>query len=179
MFGTTFRDHRKTPTNLHSFNGIDTHQRTGNLGIKLIKHRLAQTGDHSRSYDCYFCTNTVTVTPQLFYQRLHLSNFTDIGAEKRIVTHFIPVNCLDGDVTHLSQVTTDNNAVALLQIFFSDRTGRDSHRSLSGGRPPATTIVSKPVLLLVRKIRVSRSKFVFDLGVVPGALVLVLNNEPN
>ena len=179
MFGTAFRDYRKTPTNLHSFDGIDTHQRTGYLGIQLIKHGLAQTGDHSRSYDCYFCTNAVTFAPQLFYQRLHLCDFIHIRAEKRIVTHFIPVNCLGGDVTHLSQIATDNNAVALLQIFFSDRSGRDSHRSLSGRRPTATTIISKTVLLLVRKIRVSRSKFVFDLGVVPGALVLVLNNEPN
>ncbi|CSC26342.1 Uncharacterised protein [Vibrio cholerae] len=64
---------------------------------------------------------------QLADQLVKRSHFIDIRAEEIVVFNLIPIHFINRDLPHLRQVSTHFNAKLLLQVFFGNRSRRNTH----------------------------------------------------
>ena len=60
MLATSLVYNVKAVTDLDTFNGIDTHQRMGNIGIQTIKYWFTQAWHNTCSHNGNFSTNRIS-----------------------------------------------------------------------------------------------------------------------
>src|SRR5690606_12310439 len=154
MFAALLRDRREAGADLDTFDGVDTHQRVGNFGVKAIENRLAEAGLHAAGDDGDFRADRITFLAQFFHVGLHRFDLVSIGAEEGIGFDNVPINIAPVDFFYfdraeLRQIAAHFDTQLFTQPFFGDGTGGDTHRGFARRRTAATAIIAGAVFVLV------------------------------
>src|ERR1700722_18226798 len=168
----------KARANFHALDRVDAHQRARDLGVELAVDRRAPAGwrafrddlEHRADRRSGFANPIEIVGEALRGCR--------VRAKERIAMNFAPVptraiDLMRADLNERAANRHSGNDLA------RDRAGGDSHRGLSRRRPAAPAIVAQAIFGLVGEIGVARTALVFDLAIVLGALIDVLDQEPD
>src|SRR5690606_2428359 len=112
VLGAALADRSETRAHLHTLDRVDAHQRIGQLCIRAIEDRLAQTrryafGDHGN-----LGTHRILVAAQLVHIGFQLRHLVRVGAEEGVLADRLPA--LEGnlDRTQLAHIATHSNALA-------------------------------------------------------------------
>src|SRR3569833_456715 len=164
-------------SDLHGLDRIDTHQCVCNIRVHAVKHRLTETGRHTRGNHRNPGTNGVALTPDFPHELLQLLDARRIRAEKRILVSERRVDRIELQAADLTEITADTYSQPIPEVLARDGTRGDPHDSFPRRRPATATIITESVLVLVRVVRVTRAKSVFDLLVVSRACIGVLDEN--
>ena len=171
--------HREAVTDLHPFHRVDAHHGVGDVGVEAIEHRLTEAHRHIAGDDLHLGTDTVSLFLEgthVFIQRLQLAR---IGEEEGVLLDLALVEPFRLDGAELGEKTHDLDAVHLFQVLLGDGPRRDPHGGLAGRGAAAATVVTLAVLLVIGVVGVAGSEQILDLGVVLGALIGVLDEQPD
>ncbi|ABU76158.1 hypothetical protein ESA_00888 [Cronobacter sakazakii ATCC BAA-894] len=177
VFAAFQRHHAKAFANLHTFHGVDAHQRVGDVGIETVKYRLAEARRHVIRHDRYFRANGVALFFERAHQFVQRFQFIHIRGEERVLLHLRPVFDLQRNITHLGQTGANDDAEFLRQILFGNGTCRHAHGGFTRGRAPAAAIITQAIFLFVGVIGVSWTEHIFNRAVILGALIGIFNQQ--
>ena len=133
MLGTLLLHAGETRTDFHAFNGVNAHQRVGQVRIQAIEDRLAQARGHAAGMHRDPRPDGVALLNQGLHIGLHLRHLVDIRAEERVLPHLRPIQLLSLDRPQLRQVSAHLDSVLLLQPLLGDGTCGDAHGGLARG----------------------------------------------
>ena len=179
VLGALLLDAREARTDLDPLHRVDAHQRMGQVGVQTVEHGLSEARRDSGGHHRHPGAHRVARLAQGVHVGLQLRDLARVGKEEGVLLHRLPVEALGADGTQLGDVAAHAHAEPLPEILLRDRPGRHPRGRLPRGRPPAAPVVPQAVLLLVRVIGVAGTEQLRDIPVVPGALVDVLDEQPD
>src|SRR6185437_2487898 len=177
MLAAALRDRTGARADLHRLDGIDSHERAGDIGIEAIEDRLAEAGRYARRNHGHPGAERIAFRAQLPDEHLELRDPRRIGTEERVLVGECRIARFQSQGAHLAQVAVDPDAEPRCQVFAGDRPGRDPHHRLAGRRSPAAAVVAQAVFLLIGVVRVPGPEAVLDLLVIARTRVGILDQE--
>src|SRR5471032_2518598 len=165
----------KAVADLHALDGIDAHQRLGEIGVELVVDRIAEANRNAGGHDLDHRTARAAALAHIVEIAFPALRRLAVGAPERIVARGVPVpfGAIDLLAADLHHGTAHAHVVA--QYLPRDRAGRDAHRGLARRLPAAAAIIAHAVFLEVGVVGVARPELVLDLAVVAAALVDIVD----
>ena len=161
----------------HALDGVEPHQRVGEVGVELVVQRLAPAGRHVLGHHADPGADRVARFAQRVHVVLELRHDGGAGREEGVVVDLVPR--LEGNVDRAERahVAADHDAVFFSQPLLGDGAGADDGRGQPCRRAPAAARVAEAVFLRVGVVGVAGAEGLDDVAVVLAALVLVADQE--
>ena len=169
---------REACTDLDTLDGVDAHQRMGQLGIQPIEDGLAEARHHAVGDHGDLRAHRILVTAQLVHVSLKLRHLVRIGAEKGVLLDAVPGLEGDLDRAELAHVATHLNAEAR-QVLLGNRSSRHAHGGFTRRAAATTTVIADTIFVMVGVVGMRRAEQVLDRRVVLGLLVGVADQQAN
>ncbi len=176
MRGAALRDAGKAGANLHPLDGVDAHHGKGDVGVQLVKQRIAQAHRHTRGRDANARAAGVAGLAQRVHVGLQLGH---IGhrRKKRVVGHMVPGLKGNRDIADLRHAAAKGGAVFFKQPLFGHGAGRHHGRGQAGRRAAAAARVAQAVFVQIGVVGMTGPEGLQDVAVVLAALVGVFDQE--
>src|SRR3977135_1778172 len=166
----------KARADLDALDGVNTHERRGEIAVELAIDRCAEARRNAfrhhlddRPYGGATLADVVEVA-------LEETDLLRIRTEERIALHLVPVptRTLDLMWPHLDQRPAHGHP---WHDLARDRSGGNTGRGLARGLPTAAAIVADAVFGIVGEVRMPRPVLVLDVGIILGALIDVVDHQ--
>ena len=169
-------DAGETGTDLHAFDGVQAHHGVGDVGVELVKQRLAQAHGHAGGGDADTRAAGILGVAQgihVVFQCRHIGH----RGEKRVVGYVVPALERHHQVAHLGHAAAKHHAVLLCQPFFGHRACSHGGRGQAGGRTAAATRVADAELVPVGVVGMAGAKALRNGAVILAALVGIADQQ--
>src|SRR5437016_2989592 len=168
----------KASADLDTFDGIDAHQSGGEIAIELAVNRGAEANRYAFRNDLDDCPDggaTLADIVEIAFEEFCLLR---IRTKERIALDLVPVppRALDTVLAHLDQRTAHRKP---RHDFARDRACSNPHGGLARRLTAAAAIIADAVFGVVGVIGVPGPVLVLDVGIIPRALVDILDDERN
>ena len=159
---------------LDALDRVDAHQRGGDLRVELAVDRRAPTRRRALRDDFQHRPDRGARLADRVEVMDEAPDRLGVRREERIARDLVPIpmRAVDDELAHLHQRGAHLDAGNHLA---RDRAGGDPRGGLARRGAPAAAKVANPVFRLVGEVGVSRPVLVFDVAVVLGALIDVLD----
>ena len=179
MHGAALAHALEARADLHALDRIDAHHRVGNVGIQLVKQRLAQAHRHAAGLDDQLGAAGIPVLAQLVHIGFQRVDLAHVGRKERVVGHMLPALKRDGVLTQLRHAGADLGAELLAQPLLGHRTGGHHRGRHARRRAPAAARIADAVLVPVGVVGMAGTEGLQDVAVVLAALVGVADQQRN
>ena len=162
---------------LDALDGVDSHHRVGNVGVKFVEERRAQTHRHTAGDDAQPGADRVARLAQFVQRRFEFRHNAGVRREKRIALDLVPRFERNDDFTDLLHAAAHLRAVFLAQPLLRQGAGRHHRRRQARRGAAAATRIAHAVLAPVRIVGVTRAEGICNVYVVLALRVLVADQQ--
>src|SRR5262245_33126539 len=172
------RSRCKPRADLDALDGVDAHQRRGEIAVEFAVNGRAETNGYAFRDNLDDGTNRGTAFANIVEIAFEELRLFRIRTEERIALDLVPVPArgLDPVLAHLDQRATHAQA---RHHFARDRAGSDARGGLARGLTATAAIIADAVFGVVRVIGVAGPVFVLAIGVLRRALIDIVDQERN
>ena len=168
----------ETVADFHALDGIDAHQRAGQLAVQLGIDGRAQPGGNAFGYQLYNRAAGRTLLAQAFQIFRPHRHRLGIGTEEIIARHLRPIKALDALRAHRHQRAAHRDlAIKRCENFARNRARRHPRRGFAGAGTAAAAIIAHAIFGPIGVVGMAGAELVADLAIVFRALVLVLDQQ--
>ena len=175
VFAAFAGDDVEAVTDGYGLDGIDAHQRFGDVGVQAVEDGFAEAGGDAFGDDGDFCADAVARAADVGEIAVKQRGLVVVRAIKGVVLDMVPVAEFEAVFADLREVTADGGTGEVGKDLFGDGTAGDAYGGFPRRSPPAAAIVADAVFGLVGVVGVSGAVLVFDGAVVLATLVGVGN----
>jgi hypothetical protein len=118
MRGAALGHAGKAGADLHALDGVDAHHGVGNVGVELVKQRLAQAHGHAAGRHADARAARIARLAQAVHVVLQVAHIGHRGKE-RVVRHMVPALERDGDLADLRHAAAKRGAILFSSHFLA------------------------------------------------------------
>ena len=161
----------------HPLGGVDPHESMGNIRVEPVKNRFTPARRYSIGNDGYFGTHRIALLAQRIHVVFQACYLAGIRPEKWILLHRLPGKVFRSMFSQCRQISPHMDAVPLIEVFFGNGPGSNTHGCLPRGRATTPAIITDAVFVDVCVVSMPRPKLTGNIRVILGALVRVMDNQ--
>ncbi len=181
MLAAALTHHIESVADLDALDRIDAHHRVGDLGIELVKQRLAEANRHIQRLDPQRSADRVTRLAQRIHRSLQGFDASRIGrgGKEGVGADLAPVLDRNRHIADGGHAAAQLGAVLLAQPLTSHRASRHHRSCQPGRRATSTARIAQPVLVPVGVVSMTGAEAACNVAVVLAALIGVADQQGN